>query len=140
MRVIVYNRNGVLEVCRPTSPEREKEAWDKCVKYHPDARWIDDAEITLDRHFRTAWVDDNGLRVDMMKARNIHRETLRALRAPKLTALDIEYMRADEAGNESIKSAIALKKQALRDVTDDPAIENALTPEDLKAVLPEALK
>lgn len=35
---------------------------------------------------------------------------------------------------------IAAKKQALRDVTADPAIEAALTPEALKAAWPEALK
>ena len=140
MRVIVYNRNGVLEVCRPVSKEKEQEAWDKCFKYHSDARWIDDSELTLDRGFRAAWIDEGGLKVDMVRARNIHRDRLRALRAPKMAALDIEYMRADEAGNESRKSSIAIQKQVLRDVTDDPKIENALTPEELKAVLPECLR
>jgi len=54
--------------------------------------------------------------------------------------LDVEYMRADEAGNVAKKLAVAKKKQELRDVTADPRIESAKTPEELKAVWPDCLK
>jgi hypothetical protein len=95
-----------------------------------------------DRHFRNAWKDDGGHKpgVHMPKAREIHRENLRRLRAPLLEAADVSYMRADESGDQQEKKRIGERKRALRDVTDDPAIEAAQTPEELKAVMPEALR
>ena len=108
----------------------------------PVAGWrlIDEADIPADRYFRNAWKDTGAkLDVDMPKAREIHREHLRARRAPLLAALDTEYMRADEAADVPEKRRIAAKKQALRDVTADPRIDAATTPEALKAVVPAAL-
>lgn len=94
-----------------------------------------------DRIFRNAW-RANGKRidVDMPKAREIHRDRLRRLRAPLLEALDVEYMRADERNDQEEKKRISDRKVILRDVTTDPAIEAASTPEELKAVIPGALR
>lgn len=93
-----------------------------------------------DRTFRDAWAfDGKAVKVDMPKARNIHRDRLRAARRPKLEALDTEYQRADEAGDAKAKAAIAERKQELRDVTADPAIEAAQTPAELAAVRPAIL-
>lgn len=100
-----------------------------------------DAEVNAanaDRTFRNAWKND--LTVDMPKARDIHRNTLRRLRAPLLAALDIEYQKADEKGDIGAKMEIAAKKQALRDVTQAPEIEAAQTPAQLKAAIPAILK
>lgn len=93
-----------------------------------------------DRTFRGAW-RANGKRidVDMPKAREIQRERLRRMRAPLLEELDVDYMKAGELGNDAAQGLITTKKQALRDVTADPAIEAAQTPEELKAVVPGAL-
>jgi hypothetical protein len=117
-------------------------------KWHPDRQaeivsyeQISPHVIPEDRTFRNAWVlADCRIAVNMDKARDIHRERLRTLRAPMLAALDIDYQRADEAGNAGRKRAIATRKQALRDVTADPAIDAAQTPDELKAVLPAILK
>lgn len=99
-----------------------------------------DAGPPHDRTFRNAWkFEDGWIVVDMEKARELHRNKLRELRKPKLEALDVEYQRADEAGNSAEKKKVAAKKQALRDVTSDPAIDAAKTPDELKAVLPAAL-
>lgn len=103
-------------------------------------RRIEPSDVPKDRTFREAWRDTGKIEIDMPSARNIHRERLRALRAPKLAALDVEYQRADEAGNAANKKAIAARKQALRDVTKDPAIDAAATPEELAAIIPAALK
>lgn len=94
-----------------------------------------------DRTFRDAWKDGGGGRpgVDMPKAREIQRGRLREARAPLLEALDAEYLRADEAGDQQRKKQVAARKQALRDVTADPRIEAARSPEDLNAVLAEML-
>lgn len=87
-----------------------------------------------DRTFRNAWKDGGGSKpeVDMPKAREIHKERLRRMRAPLLEDLDIEYILADEQGDTSKKKAVAQRKQILRDITLDPEIEAATTPEQLK--------
>ena len=72
--------------------------------------------------------------INMGKARDIKRNQLRAERAPMLSALDVEYQRADEQKNEVEKELVAQRKQALRDVTKHPAIDGAATPDDLKCL------
>jgi fibronectin type 3 domain-containing protein len=78
--------------------------------------------------------------VDMTKAREIKRDQLRAERRPLLEQLDVEFMRAQEQGDQTKADEIAAKKQALRDVTADPAIDAATTPDELKAATPAALQ
>lgn len=78
--------------------------------------------------------------VNMKKARDIQRDRIRVMRAPLLAELDIAYQRADEQDDAEAKADIAARKQSLRDATKDPAIEAARTPEELKAVIPDALK
>jgi len=80
------------------------------------------------------------IKIDMTKAVEIKKDLIRAERAPILAALDIEIMRAIEAGDTVKQAEIAAKKQALRDATKDPVILEAVTPEELKAAVPEALK
>lgn len=77
--------------------------------------------------------------VNMTKAVEIKKEQIREERKPLLDALDVEFMRAVEAGDTDAQATIAAKKQALRDATDDPAIAAATTPDELKAVVPTAL-
>ena len=102
-----------------------------------DVRIIEDADIPSDRHFRNAWAYDGTIKVDMPKAREIHKNNLRRERTPLLAALDVEYQRADESGDTAKKRAIAAEKQALRDITQHPGIAAAATPEELKtAALP----
>ncbi len=95
-------------------------------------------EANADRTFRNAWKND--LTVDMPKARDIHRARLRIMRIPRLAALDVDYQKADEAGDLTLKREIAAKRQALRDVTAAPEIEAAQTPEELKAAIPDILR
>ena len=77
--------------------------------------------------------------VNMTKAVEIKKDMIREQRTPKLAALDVEFMRAVEAGDTAKQAEISTKKQALRDATDDPAIAAATTPDELKAVVPTAL-
>lgn len=98
------------------------------------------ADLPTDRTYRDAWtVVDDQIGYDMAKAREIHKDRLRTERAPKLAELDIAYLQALEAGNTKAQQDIAAQKQALRDVTDDPAIEAAAGIATLKAVRPAAL-
>lgn len=77
--------------------------------------------------------------VNMQKAVEIKKDMIRAERQPLLAALDIEMMRAIEAGDTKKQAEISAKKQALRDATTDPVVLNAVTPEELKAAVPAAL-
>lgn len=86
--------------------------------------------IPDDRYFRSAWVANGEVSVDMPKARDVLREKMRVARAPLLAALDIEQMRGRN---------VEAQKQALRDVTSNPAIDSASTPEELKATWPAIL-
>ena len=80
------------------------------------------------------------IKVNMAKAREIKKNLIRAERAPRLAELDVAFMRAVEVGDLAAQQNIAVQKQALRDATDDPAIANAKTPEELKDVVPLALQ
>lgn len=99
---------------------------------------VDVEEIPGDRTYRGAWNPD--LSIDMDTARTIHRDAMREVRAPLLAALDVSYVRADEAGDAAAKQAVAAQKQALRDVTADRAIDAAQTAAELKTIWPDVLK
>lgn len=93
-------------------------------------RGIEKDEIPTSRAFRGAW--NHELAVDMARARDIKRDMLRRERAPVLSSLDTDYMRADENNDVAEKENIAIRKQALRDITKHKALEDANTPEALE--------
>lgn len=141
-RIIYSTGNGGLAVIIP-APEcglTIEEIVAKDVPAGVPFKIVDAADIPQDRTFRNAWADNGTISVDLSKAREIKRDQIRAQRAPLLTALDIEFMRASERGDNGAMAAIAARKQALRDATKDPAIEAAATPDELKAVTPKALQ
>ena len=153
MRKIIYMRpDGGLSVVHPvrnthpvpesiTDAEIEQRAWDKLPADAINPVFVDPSEIPSDRTFRNAWKQNAGkVEHDMAKCRDLWRAHLRVLRKPKLEALDAEYMRADEIGDTGLKAQIAAQKQVLRDVTVDPAIDAAQTPQALKQFLPAVLR
>lgn len=98
----------------------------------------DSVDAPADRTYRGAWVNSGArIVVDMEKARDIHRDNLRRDRAPLLEALDVQFMRALEQGNPT--AGIAAQKQRLRDITSDPRIDAAATPDALAAVTLDVL-
>lgn len=78
----------------------------------------------------------NMIKVNLDKAKEIWLDHYRKARTPLLEKLDLEYMRADEAGNIELKKEIASKKQALRDVTKTELPD---TLEGIKNTWPEIL-
>ena len=72
-----------------------------------------------------------GFGIDMAKAREIHKENIRAIREPLLSALDIEFQKALETGAST--TDIVAKKQALRDAPADSGITSASDTDALKA-------
>jgi hypothetical protein len=77
--------------------------------------------------------------INMSKAREIHRDRLRRMRAPKLAELDVAFIRAMETSDTARLAEISKQKRALRDVTADPRIDAAATAETLSAVIPDSL-
>ena len=75
--------------------------------------------------------------VNPNKAKAIWKDKWREARQPLLASLDIEFMKAVEAGDSEKQAEIASKKQALRDVTQTEIVGN--TPEEIKAVWPSVL-
>ena len=71
-----------------------------------------------------------GINVDISKAKNIHKNELRIKRKEKFEALDVLYMKALEASEDT--TSIKNKKQQLRDATK--AVDDKDTLEEIKAV------
>jgi len=74
-----------------------------------------------------------GITVNITKAKDIAKDNLRAERTPKLAELDIAYMQAQEASEDT--STIVAKKQTLRDITANTELNNATTADGLKATM-----
>ena len=131
---ITYSQpNGQVAVVIPTGDVND------AIKDVPEGleyKIIDSVDI--DNTFFNAYEFDQevGAKVNISKAKEIWLEHYRRARTPLLEKLDLEYMRADEAGNLELKKEIAGKKQALRDVTK---IDLPNTLEGIKATWPEIL-
>ena len=73
--------------------------------------------------------------INLTKAKDIAKDNLRTERAPVLATLDIAFMRAVEAGNTSLQTAIAGQKQELRDITSHTSITGASNVYSLKTAM-----
>lgn len=110
------------------------------ININGETRNVSSLTLPQDRTFRGAWqFDGDVVEVDMPLARDIHRDNLRAERAPRLDALDADWFRAAETNDTDAQAAIAAQKQALRDVTSDARIDAAATPDELKALTIDTL-
>lgn len=78
----------------------------------------------------------NMVTVDINAAKEIWKDKFRLARKPILEKLDIEFIRALEAGDTQKQQEIAAKKQALRDITNTP-LPNDL--EGIKNIWPDVL-
>ena len=108
------------------------------ININGDVRDASSLTVPSDRTFRGAWqFSGSAVDIDMAAVRDIHRENLRQARKPLLDALDVDYMKALEQGGDT--AAIAAQKQVLRDVTADPRIDAAATPDELKALTLDVL-
>ncbi len=100
-------------------------------------RIVDAADIPTgetERQFRAALKPD--LSFDMDKARAIHRDRIRAARQPRLDHLDRLHNRALGQKKTKESTAIETERQALREATDNPAIDAAKTLVELTAAWP----
>ncbi len=113
--IIFTNSNGGVSVCVPTG---ELDINAVKAKDTPSTSIIvQDSELPqADNDFFDAWELANGVvTVNLVKAKEITKQRIRAEREPLLAAQDVAYMRAMEAGQDT--AAIVAEKQRLRDVT-----------------------
>ena len=127
MKIIYQTASGVA-IIHPTGELSIEEVAAKDVPSGVPYRIVNDDEVPSDRAFRDALKYD--LTVDMPKAVNITKDRLRVERAPLLTALDVQYQRAQEDGRDT--TIIISEKQRLRDVTK--LADKAATLDELKAL------
>ena len=71
------------------------------------------------------------IKVDMAKAKEVHKKNIRDARALKLAALDVDFQRALETSSGT--ALIVANKQALRDAPAAAGIATATTTDELKA-------
>lgn len=96
-----------------------------------------DYTTPAERTFRESWeanTDTGIISVNMEKAKDIWRNKIRMARTEPLASLDTAYMKALETSADT--SSIVAQKQALRDAPALSTIENATTPDELKAIQP----
>lgn len=99
-----------------------------------------DADIPADRTFRKAWSSDGTkLQVDMAKARAVHMDRIREVRDKKLTALDVETIRALGKDNTARRDEVEAEKDTLRDLPQTFDLTIANTPEELNKLWPSEL-
>jgi len=105
-------------------------------------RVIKREDLIKDEHriFRTAFIDDgNNISVHMGNAKEIHKNILRAKRAPMLSDLDVQIAIAVEKSDKKTKEDVIEKKKKLRDITEHPKISAAKTPDELLSLTIEHL-
>jgi len=129
--VIIYtNDNGGVSVCVPTGelPIEQVQAKDT-----PAGSIIVENNSLPNEHgdFFDAWeLNGTTVTVNLVKAKAITKERLRAERTPLLQAQDVAFQRALESGADT--TAIVAEKQRLRDITQ--LADQATTLEQLKQI------
>ena len=125
--------NGQVAVVIPTGDVNDAI---KDVPAGVEYKIVDSVDIDNDYFNAYEFDAELGAKVNIEKAKAIHLDKFRAARTPLIEKLDIDFMRAVEAGNTVLQQEIAAKKQALRDVTKTD-LPNTL--EEIKATWPEIL-
>ena len=135
-KTIVYEGdedNLVLLMLCEASPLTVEEVQAKDVPGGKTSYIVETSVVqNLDQDWRDAWTYDSssGFGIDMTKAKNIHRNNIRARREELMPALDIEFQRALETGADT--STIVAKKNALRDAPANSAIDACKTTDELQ--------
>lgn len=135
-RIIIKNADGTVGILIPgkNTTRSIEEIAKKDIPAGASYKIVEASEVPPKDEYRGAWEVDADFKVkhNMNKARELHKEKIRKLREPKLAALDIEYQKADEEGDNNKKKDIAAKKKKLRDATKHSAIDAAQSIDQLK--------
>lgn len=127
MKVIIYKtETGIAAIM----PNMKLEDAMKDIPEGVEYKIVDSSELPEDRTFRNAWGYD--LKENIPKSKEIWKDKLRADRKPLLENLDVEYQKADEAGDSARKAEVAAQKQILRDITN--LVDGCTTIEEIKSI------
>jgi len=126
--IIFTNSNGGVSVCTPTGEISIEQV---LAKDCPEGAIIVDSDTLPNNDFFNAWeLNDTTVTVNLVKAKAITKDRLRAERTPLLQAQDVAFQRALESGADT--TAIVAEKQRLRDITQ--LADQATTLEQLKQI------
>ena len=97
-----------------------------------------DAADLPGKRFRDCWRNDGTgkIHVDMPLARAQRMAEIRAERDKRLAVTDADKNKLDDIGTAQQKTALATKRQALRDIPQNSDLEAVTTPEALEAFEP----
>lgn len=137
MPFIIYpQENAQVAVVSIASGVSIEEAIESSIPKGIEYAVVDDLGTLDDDYFEAFEFKDLGIVCNINKAKAIHLNKFREARLPKLQALDVQFMKAVEQTDTEKQAEIALKKQALRDVTLTE-LPNTLT--EIKEVWPSIL-
>ena len=68
--------------------------------------------------------------IDILKAKDIWKDKIRVARKPALEKLDVDFMKANESGEDT--TSIVADKQTLRDLPSE--VDTATTTDEIQAV------
>jgi len=136
MKIIYPTETGSVAVISPTLEYLQDHTIEECVAKDVPAsaefHIIEEEDLPQEHEdFFNAWeLIDGNVIVSMTKSVGLTKTRLRQERAPLLTALDVQYQRAQEDGRDT--TIIISEKQRLRDVTK--LADAATTLDELKAL------
>jgi hypothetical protein len=135
MPFIIYPQQGnKLAVIFPTGDVQDAI---KDVPKGVEYAVVDDLGDLENDYFNAFEYANMGIFCNIDKAKAIHLDKFREARKPLLSKLDVDYMKAIEAEDHSAATAIAVKKQELRDITKIPLPNNL---PEIKETWPDILK
>lgn len=132
-KVIIYRKeDGGVAMCIPTGELPLETVLAKDVPPNSGARIIERSDISTVQHalFNALEMPDTEIVINMDKAVEITKTRLRFEREPLLVALDVQFQRALENGEDT--TAIVTEKQRLRDITTVPTVD--MTAEQLISI------
>ena len=133
--VIIYtNEFGGVSVCVPTGELPIEQVQAKDIPAGVQSFIVPQATLPYDNNdFFNAWEQTNGVvTINFDKSKELTKTRLRAERVPLLTAQDVAFQRALEAGSDT--TAIVAEKQRLRDITQ--LVDSCTTLAQLRALHP----
>jgi hypothetical protein len=128
MKYQLYNNNGMLGVHVIASEADAKDV--------TPSKIVDEWPVLMGFFSAYEFDANAGYAVNAAKAQEIQRGHWREARKKLWPALDAEYFKALEAGDEDEQESVAAQKQALRDATDTEM------PDDIEGIIatwPEVL-
>lgn len=121
MKIIYQTETGVA-IIHPTGELPIGEVARKDVPAGVPYRIVNDDEVPSDRTFRNAWKDDNGIKVDMPKAKALTHEARRTARAAEFAPHDVmATVPAQAVAAEAARAVIRTKYADIQTAVDAAA-------------------